>query len=374
MLAFRLGWGPWRAFLIRVRCALAPFEPHPGKRVRPADSTERSQPRSPGRQALNEPTGQTLTTPRKLRTAHQQCQSGTHRLNLHASTADQSTVTNMTRSPRWRHTVTVVCAGLLVALVVGCSPPGTRGKARGGSRATALQNRTPARAAKGSAPTTVSTTVVRAPAPTTASRQPSPPPFAAPQAAPPAAESGATPSITGVTVTVYYTAVESFHTGARRSVQGCLVRDCSFGNATLGSYPKDFVAKVEQEGTGRMTSGAHAGRYLNWSYDVGYWLDDIPSDSYGNRLVPFVSAAADDLARGTRFQLVAPLRLEDGSRLDADAERRLTAASFVVEDEFTPGLGGARHVDVYIGEEDRAGFEDSSPLYKMLVGVGLALR
>jgi hypothetical protein len=30
-----------------------------------------------------------------------------------------------------------------------------------------------------------------------------------------------------------------------------------------------------------------------------------------------------------------------------------------VRDEFTPGLGGSRRVDVYIGEETRPGFTES---------------
>jgi hypothetical protein len=42
---------------------------------------------------------------------------------------------------------------------------------------------------------------------------------------------------------------------------------------------------------------------------------------------------------------------------------RLRAARWTVRDEFTPGLGGARHIDLYIGEEDRRDFTEESPNY-----------
>lgn len=168
---------------------------------------------------------------------------------------------------------------------------------------------------------------------------------------------------TGYEVTVYYTAVESFHTDAPVTVTGCLVRECARGRSMLGSYPASFVTAVRNEGTGRITSGAQAGRYLNWSWDVGYWLDDVAVDSFGGRLVPFSSAAGDGMARGLRFRLQAPLVDDEGVTLDPSAAARLLAATWTISDEFTPGLGGSRHVDLYIGEEDRASFETTSPLY-----------
>ncbi|HEX6869887.1 MAG TPA: hypothetical protein VF163_02210, partial [Micromonosporaceae bacterium] len=88
-------------------------------------------------------------------------------------------------------------------------------------------------------------------------------------------------------VTVYYTAVESYHTDAAVDVTGCLVLECANGNQSLGRYPQSFVQAVKDEGTGRITSGPQAGRYLNWSYDTGYWLDDAPRDSAGRELIPF---------------------------------------------------------------------------------------
>ena len=206
------------------------------------------------------------------------------------------------------------------------------------------------------------------------SPSPSPSPTQSPTPSPTPSPTSSTVSAESYTITVYYTAVESFHTDAAQSVSGCLVRECSFGNSLIGSYPASFIKATKTEGTGRITSGANAGRYLNWSVDVGYWLDTIPSDGYGGALVPFSTAAADGIAlpKGTQFRLVAPLKQEDGSALDATYANRLLAATWLINDQFTPGLGGALHLDVYIGEEDRVNFTNASPLYTTLSNVKIS--
>jgi hypothetical protein len=104
---------------------------------------------------------------------------------------------------------------------------------------------------------------------------------------------------------------------------------------------------------------------------VGYWLDTIPANAYGNALVPFQTAAADldVLSRGIRFKLVAPLVQDDGTPLDTASANRLLSAEWNVQDQFTPGAGGARHLDLYIGEEDRPDFTETNPLYTTLVNV-----
>ena len=183
-----------------------------------------------------------------------------------------------------------------------------------------------------------------------------------------------TPSSSVYTITVYYTAVESFHTDAKVNVSGCLIRDCAFGNKLIGNYPASFIKATKAEGTGRITSGVNAGKYLNWSVDVGYWLDTIPSDGYGTALVPFRTAAADDIAltRGTQFVLVAPLIQDDGTPLDAVSANKLLAAQWRVNDQFTPGLGGALHLDLYIGEEDQVNFTKVSPMYLTLMNTKIA--
>jgi hypothetical protein len=132
----------------------------------------------------------------------------------------------------------------------------------------------------------------------------------------------------------------------------------------LGSFPGDFVEAVKDEGTGRITRGPHRGMYLSWSYDTGFWLDSEPVDTDGRRLRPYVTAAADGdaLPKQTRFQIVDCGReQEDGSAIDARVCARLKSSTWVVLDAFTPGLGGRRHIDLYIGEEDRARFPDTSP-------------
>jgi hypothetical protein len=168
----------------------------------------------------------------------------------------------------------------------------------------------------------------------------------------------------GWTFTTYYTAVERFHSGAPKRVRGCRRRECSHGRDLLGWFPRDFVAAVKDEGTGRITRGPHRGAYLSWSYDTGFWLDTVPVDTDGRRLRPFVTAAADRAAlpKRTRFRIMACGReQEDGSAIDARACARLKASTWIVLDAFTPGLGGRRHIDLYVGEEKRARFPDTSP-------------
>jgi len=172
----------------------------------------------------------------------------------------------------------------------------------------------------------------------------------------------------GWEITVYYTAVEAYHSGELQTVTGCRGLDCSHGDDDLGRYPAGFVDAVREEGTGRTAAGG----YLNWSYDVGFWLDTRPRDTAGRALRPFVSAAADPgvLARGTRFRIADCGRADDGSRPSAPVCAALRDARWTVTDEFTPGLGGSKHIDAYIGEETGPDFT-SSAWYLTLRGATL---
>lgn len=158
-------------------------------------------------------------------------------------------------------------------------------------------------------------------------------------------------------------------------MRGCPQLECDGGDDDLGTYPSDFVDAVEAEGTGRITSGPHAGHYLNWSHDVGFWLDTAPRDSHGGRLQPFSSAAADAevLANGTAFRVTACGRTDDGGDPPDSTCRRIREATWKVVDEFTPGLGGERHVDLYIGEETGPSFV-SGDLYVSFEGATIRLR
>jgi hypothetical protein len=168
----------------------------------------------------------------------------------------------------------------------------------------------------------------------------------------------------GWRASVYYTVVESYHPRTHlKKVTGCLNLECT-RRGTIGTYPTRFVRKVKQEGTGRITSDEHAGKYLNWTYDPNgsyYWLDTAPRDSYGNALVPFETSASDTLPRGTRFVVVNCGHQEDGSKPAARVCDDFKRTRWEVQDEFTPGLGGDKHVDLYIGEEDMRNFENRSP-------------
>ena len=153
----------------------------------------------------------------------------------------------------------------------------------------------------------------------------------------------------GWTLTVYYTAVQSLHGGAEIRVRGCPRLDCTDGDDDLGAFSADFVQAVRDEGTGRTTTG----RYLNWSEDTGFWLDDAPRDAGGRRLRPFESAAADAdvLSFGTTFTVDDCGSVEEGEPVPAAVCARLRAARWRITDAFSTGLGGARHLDLYIGEE-----------------------
>lgn len=177
----------------------------------------------------------------------------------------------------------------------------------------------------------------------------------------------------GWTVTVYYTAVEYFHDGQHEQVRGCPRLDCAGGDVDLGAYPASFVTAVHDEGAGRITHGAYAGKYLNWAFDVGYWLDDLPRDTFGRPLVPFRTAAADGLPAGSPIRLLSCGTSDEGMPPPPDVCLRLSGPTWLIRDAFTPGFGGNRHIDLYIGEEDRRGFTET-PLYTTLHNVLLQIN
>jgi hypothetical protein len=171
--------------------------------------------------------------------------------------------------------------------------------------------------------------------------------------------------------------VEQYHAGPPAAVRGCLALGCANGTLDLGTYASDFVRAVKDEGTGRITSGPQAGTYLNWSIDVGYWLDTAPRDARGQALVPYVSAAADpSIAFGTPFNVLA-CGVDDSTGSAADIDSRvcaqLQAANWLVQDRFTEGRVG-QHLDLYIGEEDQPDFSNSSPKVISTKGATIALR
>jgi len=175
-------------------------------------------------------------------------------------------------------------------------------------------------------------------------------------------------------VTVYYTAVESYHRDATVQVVGCRTRQCQQGTDELGRYPRDFVTAVREEGTGRITSGPHAGGYLNWSHNVGYWLDDAPRDAHGRPLEPLRSAAADGIPDGTRLRMLGCGRLDSGDPVPGRVCRTFRDANWEIRDQFTPGRGGDNHIDLYVGEESEPDYTASAVLYVALTDARFDLR
>jgi hypothetical protein len=166
----------------------------------------------------------------------------------------------------------------------------------------------------------------------------------------------------GWLLTVYHTPVESFHSEPAITVTGCPSMPCVNGQNDLGSYPADFVQASKDQGAGRITSGSHAGKFLNWSIDIGYWLDDAARDARGQALIPWVSAAADPrIPYGKQFNLAdCGVDLEQGAPINPTVCAALKQSKWVVGDRFTVGSVGAQF-DLYIGEEDHADFDATSP-------------
>ncbi|GAA2452188.1 hypothetical protein GCM10010191_83060 [Actinomadura vinacea] len=168
-------------------------------------------------------------------------------------------------------------------------------------------------------------------------------------------------------ITTYYTVVQSFHGGRLKELRGCPRLHCKRGKTPLGSYPEGFLKEIQTEGSGRITTGSHRGRYLNWSHSVGWWLDDSTRDSAARPLKAWSSAAADRdvLARGQRFQIAECGRDWKGRPVAREICARFQAVTWTVTDLFRPGYGGEHHADVYIGEETGPGFK-KSPYYTTL--------
>jgi hypothetical protein len=176
--------------------------------------------------------------------------------------------------------------------------------------------------------------------------------------------SGGGSSTSGWQLTIYYTPVDRYHAGDAQPVVGCARPDCNDGapgGDDLGSYPGDFVDAVVFEGNGRITDGPHAGQYLNWTDRAGFWIDVAPRDHGGKPLVPFVSADADEdvLAGDTAFRVEHCGRAADGTEVAEDVCARVQSAHWVVGGAFGADLGGAKHVDIYVGEESSADFTES---------------
>jgi hypothetical protein len=156
-------------------------------------------------------------------------------------------------------------------------------------------------------------------------------------------------------VRFFYTAVEKFHDyGPEVGVSGCAKPLCDSPSAYLGSYTREFLTVVREEGSGQICYGRYAGRYLNWTAADGYWLDTVPRAGNGQPLRRFVSvdSGSPQLSVGTRVRILAcgaPTR----HGADPVCTRAQTANWNVVQ--VSPS-GRDRDVRLYIGRENRQDF------------------
>ncbi|HEX7097366.1 MAG TPA: hypothetical protein VF183_15875 [Acidimicrobiales bacterium] len=208
------------------------------------------------------------------------------------------------------------------------------------------------------------------PAPAAPEPPPAPPP---PPPAPPSNQSG------GWLVTVYFTVRESNYGGTPTPITGCPTDYCTASEEVpLGTYPSEFLDRTVNHGTGLLTSGPYAGKYLNWSSSVGttgYWISSGPKSASGKDLVGRSSAASPSLPYGTTFTIVDCGRNVFGGTLDAAACDEMRSATWTIVDRFEPWAAhGAKHLDLYLGVEKPGQILEQTNLYLSWTDVTIAQR
>jgi len=183
------------------------------------------------------------------------------------------------------------------------------------------------------------------------------------ESSPGVAGRGSHPS-SGWRLTVYYTPVESYHGGAREAISGCQ-------GENLGSHSHDFLARIQIEGFGRLSDPVTGRGYLGWDFGRHCWsLAAGPVGASDRPLRSWVSAAAHpSIAIGTRLVI-----RYCGSGVDSSVCDHVRAAHWVVDDRCSIGCSNPKHLDLYIGEEDRANFEEDNPNYFEATGATVALN
>jgi len=164
-------------------------------------------------------------------------------------------------------------------------------------------------------------------------------------------------------LTVYYTPVESYHGPPTRSISDC-------GGAALGQHSADFLDNIQPEGFGRVVTPMRGGRFLGWDFDRGCWYaTSTPLNAGDHPLRAWVSTAAPQaIAAGTGVRVVGC-----GPGVDPVVCARVQGASWTVDDRCSVGCADPRHLDLYIGEEDRPNFESQNPNYFEARGAVVAL-
>lgn len=184
-----------------------------------------------------------------------------------------------------------------------------------------------------------------------------------PASAPPAPAVPSGEATGGWHLTVCYTPVESYHGPPLKPISDC-------GGRVLGKHSLDVLDRVQTEGFGRFGTAIQGKRYVGWDFDRRCWFMGITPVGVRDRpLRAWVSTAAPlTLAAGTGVRVVSC-----GSDVEAIVCARVKAAAWIVEDHCA-ACSDPRHLDLYIGEEDRLDFEDLSPSYFDAHGAVVALH
>jgi 3D (Asp-Asp-Asp) domain-containing protein len=174
------------------------------------------------------------------------------------------------------------------------------------------------------------------------------------------------------TLTVYWTPVEREY--PRASLERLTSCDAAID---LGMHDSGFVDDVAgrngkpAQGWGRVaTPLANGDEYIGW--DEGrecFVTSAAPRDAIGKELVPFVTMAGDpSVVKPGTLVHITDCGTDTGAAVDPHVAARLTGSSWVVTDTGVTG----RHLDMYIGEQDRAEMA-ASPFYVSLEGAALQL-
>lgn len=154
-------------------------------------------------------------------------------------------------------------------------------------------------------------------------------------------------------VHLIYTAVEKYYRGTRERVTGCPTSTCTASRVSLGSFPVTFVSAVRAEGSGLISTGRHAGHYLDYDATVGYWLDTAARGYGSPPMKGFATARSTSplLPIGTqlRISVCGPSSRHDAIRVCG----KLRSARWQVVTEGAPSP--ARDIWLYIGRESGSG-------------------
>ena len=152
----------------------------------------------------------------------------------------------------------------------------------------------------------------------------------------------------GYLITSYWTVREEFYRDEKVPV-----RDSS--GKLLGYYRSDFLEDVMVEGWGKGDGVGNDGSYLGYDPELGFTKSLEPLDAYGSPLIPWKTVAAPPhLRKGTTILIIG---FNSSEELSEDIVDKLLTSRFIVSDRGADLIG--RHIDIYIGEQDRADMNES---------------